>query len=207
MENKNKGLNQFKKWAGNNKGIIISVLVTAVLIFGAYRLRKQIIVATVNGTPIYRWDLVKELETQGGSSVLDSLVTEELIKQEAGKKGVQVTDAEVNASIEELKKSFTEQGQDLDVLLEQQNISQEEFKEQIEFEVKLEKLIGDIEITDEEVNETYENQKDMFGEDISEEEAKASIRQQLKSEKQNTAIQELINTLKENANISKLLNF
>ncbi len=196
-----------KQWVAENKGIVIAVLIAAGLIFGAYQLRKEIIVATVNGTPIYRWQLINELEKQGGQQVLDSLVTEELISQEAENKGVQVTEQEVNAAVDELKNSLTGQGQDLDTLLEQQNVSQQEFRDQIKFQVQLEKLAGSSEVTEEEINEIYEQQKEMYGEDVTEEQAKESIKQQLQGQKQNTAIQELINTLKEAANISKLLTF
>ena len=74
-------------------GIIVLVLV--LLYFG----RGLLIAATVNGRPIARISLISELEKQGGNETLQSLITKELIKQEASKNKVTVSKDEINGEI------------------------------------------------------------------------------------------------------------
>ncbi len=201
------GLNKGKNWVADNKGILIAVLLAAAIVGVAYALRSQVIVATVNGKAIYRWELIRKLEKEGGEQVLDSLVTEKLVKQQAQETGTQITEPEINAYLENLRSNLQNQGQDLDTLMEEQSISRHELRDQIEFQLTLEKLAGEINVSEEEIDELYEQQKDMLGESVTEEDARAGIREQLRSQKLNTEISEIINNLKEKANISKLLKF
>ena len=71
---------------------LVVILIVATLIFA---FRSFIVAASVNGQPITRLAVVKEAEKQGGKQVLESLVTNTLIEQEARKQKVTVTDIEI----------------------------------------------------------------------------------------------------------------
>ncbi len=85
--------------------------------------RNQFIVATVNGRPITRVNLLSELEKRNGKTVLDALVTQQLILQETEKRKITVSDKEVAGEVGKIEKSVSGQGQNLDLLLAQQNMS------------------------------------------------------------------------------------
>ena len=60
-------------------------LIIVLLAVLAYVGMQQLVVATVNGVPVSRITLLKEMESQIGEQVLDSLITRQLIVQEAKK--------------------------------------------------------------------------------------------------------------------------
>src|SRR4030042_6567735 len=83
-----------KSWYSNllsNKLPIILVLVILVLAAAGYRYKSLVVAATVNGAPIYRLSLIKQLEPQGGKTILDGIIEKTLIEQEAAKANISVT--------------------------------------------------------------------------------------------------------------------
>ncbi|HEX4154288.1 MAG TPA: SurA N-terminal domain-containing protein [Acidobacteriaceae bacterium] len=96
------------------------------LLTGCHEVQQNGVVATVNGHPILRSDLDKDYtaqlannpQTQTPSAdqaeslrlnILHELIVEEIIAQRAAKLGLTATDAEVDAKIDELKASYTEE--------------------------------------------------------------------------------------------------
>ena len=67
--------------------ILILLIIVVVGIFG-YKYRSEFIVATVNGKPITRFELVKELEKQGATQALDSIIIQKLIAEKSKKKKI-----------------------------------------------------------------------------------------------------------------------
>lgn len=63
-------------------------------------------VATVNGTKITKEQLYDKLIEAGGESTLQSMITTELVDQEAKKANVTVTDEDINTELEDLKAQF-----------------------------------------------------------------------------------------------------
>src|SRR5688572_16109970 len=61
---------------------VLGLLLGLAVLVSLYFLRGVFVAATVNGKPISRLALVKELEKQNGKETLNSLVTKELIFQE-----------------------------------------------------------------------------------------------------------------------------
>lgn len=98
--------------------------VTLCLLAGCHKGASAGVVARVNGKPIAQADLDKvyaaQLQNnpqqqpsaeQGDSlklNVLHELIVEEIVEQRAGKLGLTATDAEVDAKLQEMKASFTE---------------------------------------------------------------------------------------------------
>jgi len=71
-------------------------------------------VATVNGTPITRGELVNELLVRHGESVLEDLIRERVVEQAVADKGIAVSEEEVDVEIERERRSFAAKGKNLD---------------------------------------------------------------------------------------------
>jgi len=194
---------------------LIAFLLTIGLTGGIlYRFKDQFIVATVNGQPISRLALIKELEKQSGEDVLKVLITQALIWQEAEKQGITVSSEEIAQELKQIEEEMTTQGQDLNQLLELQGMTQDGLKEQIKIQKVAEEIVEkdkkdtkDIEVTDEEVEDYFVENEGSFPEDANVEEVKAGIRQQLEQQKLNQAVGLWVESLRENAEITYLKTF
>ena len=179
--------------------LIVGIVVVAFLV---YLVRNQLIVATVNGQPIDRLALISELEKQGGKRTLDTLITKMLILQEATKEKVTVSDQEIKDEEQKLKDNFAKQGQNLQQLLDAQNMSQQEFYEQIKLQKIVEKIAGrDIVVTDQEINSFIEKNAGLFPKDANMEEEKKNVQEQLKQEKLGEKVQGWLKNLRDKANV------
>lgn len=189
-----------------NKYLLLVVLVLIIGVF-AYLGRGLFVAAMVNGTPITRLEVVRQLESQAGAQTLDQLVTEALIKQEAQKKNVSVSQQEVQSEIDNLRSELESQGQNLDDLLALQNISQEELAQQFRLQLLVEKLFkNEVEVTQEDVDQYIED----LGEnkpDLSEDELRTQARQQLEQQKLVSAFQDWLQKAKSEADINYFVNY
>jgi foldase protein PrsA len=188
---------------------VVIPLVAVFLIGGAaYRFKDQFVVAMVNGQPISRLAIIKELEKQYGEGTLETLITKTLVLQEAKKQGVVVSDEEVSQEMARIEESVAAQGQNLDQVLGMQGISREELEEQIEIQKIAEKIADEgLEVTDEEVEKYFEENRESFADDVSEEELKENIREQLKQQKLNEAINSWVTSLRDTATINYFRRF
>lgn len=119
-------------------------------------------VAKVNDVKITKDTLYNELIGVGGKQTLNSMITEELIKQEMTKQSITVTDAEVNEEVDALKASFPSEDQ-FNMALQQSGMTLDDLKEQTKTQVELKKLMGDkIKVTDEEIKTIYDQNKESF---------------------------------------------
>jgi parvulin-like peptidyl-prolyl isomerase len=185
----------------------ILVLIGFLLVAGYFG-KQYIVAGLVNNRPIFRATIIKELEKQGGQQALDSLVTQELIRQEAKKKGITVTDEDVNKKLSELDTQFKAQGQTLDKVLEQQGLNRNEIKDQLKVQIMLEKLLGDkITVTEKDVDAAYEEQKEIFKDEKDVNKVRTTIRETLKSQKLSTEAQALLAELKKNAKIKQFVTY
>lgn len=189
-----------------NKKKLAILLVFIILAGILYYFRGQFIIATVNGRPISRLALIKELENQAGKRTLESLIAKTLIIQEAKRQKIAVSDDEINQRINQIEESFSGQGQSLDQMLELQGMSRDELIKEIKMQIIAEKIAGkDIEVTDEEVNNYLEENKGFIPKDSNVEEIKTGVKQQLEQQKINEKIQSWIQSLRDNAKINYLL--
>lgn len=158
--------------------------------------------ASVNGSTISRVEVIRELESESGESMLDALVTKKLIAQKATEAGIKVDGKEIDETIKTLEERIAAQGSTLDVALAQQGISMEKFREQITLQKALEKLLADkVSVSDEEVTSYLTTNKITAPEGTSEEDFRGQIKEQLVSQKLGTAAQEWIAEQKKNATI------
>lgn len=164
--------------------------------------KSMIVVAWVNNQPIFRYNLIRELEAQGGQQVLDTLITKEMILQTAKKRGVGVSQEEVETEMVKIEEIAQQQGMSLDELLELQDIKRSDLIKQIKIQQVVEKLAGEgVEVSDEEAKVYLEENKDFLPENSTEEELMKTTKNQLKQQKLNTKIQEMIGQLKDEAKV------
>lgn len=183
--------------------ILLGVLLLAGLL---YYFRGYFVVATVNGQPISRVSLVRELEEQNGKQALTSLITKTLIEQEARKKNVTVSDSEVDTQIKEIETNLEKQGQKLNAALEAQGMSINTLRNQIRLQKLVEKLVGNVAISDKEVNEYLEQNKESLPTDQKPEQLKPQIKEQLRQTKLNEKIQTWLSDIQTKAKITHFTN-
>lgn len=183
-------------------------LIVILLAIAVYYLKNQIVVATVNGQPIMRWTLIRELERQAGEQTLDSLVSRQLLTQEAKKKNITVTDADIDEAFKRLEETVASQGQELDNLLSLQNMTRDDLREDIRFQLVVEKLVEEnVTITDEEVDQFIEENKEFLEENADQAKLREDVRKQIRDRKIGEEAQALMQKLRDEGSIQTYLTF
>jgi len=184
--------------------IIVVIIVVGVL---AYVYKGLFIAATVNGSPISRLAIIHELEKASGKSLLDSLITEKLVQNEANAKKIVVSNDEINGEIKKIEDQIVAQGATLDAALAARGMNMEDLKKQIIFQMEIEKLVADrINVTDEEVAQYIKDNAISIPEG-QEATTTAQIKDELRNQKLSTEGNALIATLKSQAKIRYFVNY
>lgn len=186
-----------------------AVVIAGVIILGAllFYFKGVFIAAMVNGSPVSRLSVISELEKTAGKKALDTIITKKLLNDEAKKKGVVITNDEVNAEIAKIEEQIKTQGGTLDAVLTQQGMTRKDMAEQISLQKKLEKLIADkIQVSDEEAAKLLADSKVAVpkGE---EEKYKAQAKEQIRGQKLNDAAGAFIESLRTQASIKYFVNY
>ena len=108
-----------------------------------FAIKGLFVAAMVNGFPISRLSVIQALERGSGKAVLESLIVEKLINNEADKKDIKVSDDEVDAEVANVEAQIKSQGGTLDQALAAQGMTLETLKKQIAIQKKLEALLAD----------------------------------------------------------------
>lgn len=181
--------------------IAVVLIVIAVLL---WRNKGIIIAGKVNNEPIWRWELERRMVARAGNQVFEEMVNESLLKAAASKKGIVVTDSELNQKVKEIEKSLNGQISLADALA-QQSMSMDEFRRQVGLQIIVEKLTADsVKVTDEEVA-TYVEQNKSLLTATDEAGLKEEAKQNLMRERQSTAFQKIFDDLKKSAKIQNYL--
>lgn len=192
-----------RQFVEGNKIFSIGIVVILVAFVLGFLLKGTLISATVNGKPISRFAVIKQLESRQGMTVLDGLITEELIRQEARKQGVKVDNEAVTEEISKIEKSLATQGQSLDQVLEFQGTTRSQLVEQIKLQKMIEKLLEDqTNVSEEEITEYLETNPDTFPEGSDTVEVREVIREQLRQQKMGNAFQAWFEEIKASAKIN-----
>lgn len=185
--------------------IIAGVVILAAVLL---RFKSVIIAATVNGKPISRLSVIKELEKQGGRQILDNLVTNSLIEQEAAKEKVTVTKAEIDSQIAQITQSLKSSGQDLDSALKAQGMTQKDLEDQITLKIMVEKMATkDITVTDKDVEDAFNKNKATYPKGTKIESVSDQIKKDLTNQKTNEAISNWLANLKSKAKIDYFVKY
>src|SRR5699024_12109045 len=89
-------------------------------------------------------------------ATLDSIIDRELLMQQASKEDIEISDDRLEEELSKIKESGTE---DIDTLLEQYDMTEDDFKEQLRFDLTLDQYkdtLGDLVVTEEELEDYYE---------------------------------------------------
>lgn len=184
------------------------VFVFLILILLVYAGRGVLFAAMVGGKPISRLTLIKELEKRGGKDALENLITKEMIAQESRKKGVSVTDAEVSAEIARIEGIVEGQGMNLETALESQGQTIADLEENIRIQKTLEKLLADkIQVTDEEIQKFFDDNKESYGVETKFEDIKDSIKDQLIQNKLSAEFETYLASIRAEKKVIYFLDF
>ena len=172
------------------------------LLIVAYLMRSNFYVAKVNGQYISRSSYIKAMESQGGQQILDNLITEKLILQQAEQEGVFIPAATIETEISNIQDNLTAQGQDLETALLAQGMTQAD----LEYQINLQKLVETMSqqgssVTQEDIDQFIE-ENDLQPESYdSQEEMESVARDQLMQQRSQTAVQTWLADLRAQADI------
>ena len=150
-------------------------------------------------------------QTQLKGQIAESLVAQELLVQETEKQKIAATEEQTDASLQELaQQNGLESSKEFLAALKEQGISEEEVREQVKAQVKVDQLVaqetGEIKPTEDELKKVYEQaqaqQKEAGSEELPAfEEVKPQLEEQVKMQKESEAVQGLVAKLREAADV------
>ncbi|WP_050615080.1 peptidylprolyl isomerase [Bacillus testis] len=142
--------------------VLLVLIIAAGTAITAYAIAAKDVVATVNGEKITKDDLYQVLSKQYGSSVIKTLINNKIIEQEAEKENVKINEKDVK---KELNKFIEEYGGEdtFNAALEQSGLTLADFKTDIRNYLKVKEILSPkIKITDKEMKEYFEENKDDY---------------------------------------------
>lgn len=189
------------------RSYIIIIIVIALLVAAAFLNRSLFVAATVNGQPIGRLSVIKELEKQGGKQTLDAIITKTLIQQEGKKRNITVSQSDIDAEMKKIDANLAKQGQKLDQVLTLQGMTKDQLIEQIKLQKMIEKMVGNTAVSDKEIDDYITANKDSLPQGQDEQTARASVKDRLAQQKLNDSAQKFLDDLKKNAKIDYYVKY
>ena len=189
-----------------SKKLLIIVLFLVLILGLVYFSRRYLIAATVNGKSINRLAVLQKLEKQGGKKILETMITQALIRQEAEKRKITISQKDIDAEMKKIEANVTSQGSTLDQALQTQGMTKNDLIEEIKIQLMLQKMAGnDIKISDKEIADFISANKNQqgFDKEIPKEQAIAQLKQQKLQQK----IQTFITDLKAKAKINYFVSY
>jgi len=187
--------------------VAIVVLAGLSLFFLAQRYRGLVIAGVVNKTPITRWQLNKVLTNRYGEAVLEELVNNELLNQEAAKQGIVVSSEDLAKERQSLVDSLGGE-ENLASALQQYGLTESDLTDQIRLRIIQEQLadkLFTVDITDEQVQEYFDSNESLY-EGQSLDEVKEDIRNSLKQQQVQQEFYAWFDQLKQNTQIKTYLD-
>lgn len=162
------------------------------------------VVATVNGEKIHRTEYDRAVASGSGAEVLDNLVTERLVANEAKKRNIVVDDSQAAKLLADQKAKFgTDQA--FQSALAQAGLTENDLTKQLRLSEALRQMIADrVSVTDQEVEQQYTAAQDRYA-GQSPEQAKEQVRQGLQQQKEGVAVRDLLDQLRAEAKIETFL--
>jgi len=180
-------------------------LVAALVLMVAlgYGMKNKLIVATVNGQPIWRANYIATLESQGGQQVLRNMVIDKLIAMEAQKQNVVVPKEKVDTEIATIEASLKEQGQDLNEALAAQRMTMPQLRQQLELQLMVDQMTQNLaQVSDEEVTQYIkENKANLSTEGVESEELAQMVKEQLLETKRQASFSAWLESLQQAAEV------
>jgi foldase protein PrsA len=144
--------------------IMITAFLLALVVFLSFAFVKEDAVAKFDGESISKEDLYNEMVEQYGAATVDQIISDKIVAAEAKKQRITITTKEVNEELDQLKESYG--GEDaFNQVLESNNTTLAALKDDITDYLTLRKILEkEIDISDEELQTYFEENKDSLGE-------------------------------------------
>lgn len=182
------------------------VILGVVIVIGAIAFveRAWIVVAVVNNEPITTAEYYSNLKSKDAGAVLDQLIRDRIINQEANKKGISVASSDIDKKVADVEKQVGGKEQ-LKSALTSRNITDSEFRNQIKIQLLVEKLLAsDIQISDKEITDYITKNQNtdpsVLGVNTKD---RAAVKTQLQSDKLNAKFQGWYDSLQKKSSIIK----
>ena len=200
------GINKEQFIKTHKKQLIIGIVAIAAIALLVF-FRGLFVAALVNGAPVSRLELIKELEKADGKKVLSDIIVRKLIEQEAQKRKVVITTVELEAEIKKIEANVASQGQKLDDLLAMQGFTKADLLERIKTQKLLEKMVStDTSIDEKEISDYVEQNRMRFPKGTTEEDMKSQAKEALTQQKTDEKIQSFVEELQKKAKITYFIN-
>lgn len=188
---------EFPKWV-----LVVGVVALAILAWW-WRTNTWPVVAMVGSKPVTRFEIEQSLFKQYGQATIDGIVTQYQIESQLDKQGVMVDSKEVDARVEEIKKSLGA-GQDLDTELKSRGMDVEKFKGLIALQLRLNKAVeGKATISAEQVT-AYVKENGQFLSGKTDAEKKVEAEAALKQDAQSAEIDKWVTDAKKAISVWRL---
>ena len=189
-----------------SKRLLIVVFVLILILALVYFSRRYLIAVTVNDKFISRLAVLNKLEKQGGKKILETMITQVLIQQEAEKRKIIVNQKDIDGEMKKIEANVSSQGSTLDQALQTQGMTKNDLTEEIKIQLMLQKMAGnDIKISDKEIDDFINANKNQQGFD--KEIPKEQVATQLKQQKLQQKMQSFITDLKAKAKINYFVSY
>lgn len=189
-----------------SKKFLIIVFILILILGLIYLSKRFLLAATVNDKSISRLSVLKKLEKQGGKKILETMITQVLIQQEAKKRKIIVSQKDIDAEMKKIEANVSSQGSTLDQALQNQGMTKNDLTEEIKIQLMLQKMAGSgIRVTDKEIDDFISANKNQqgFDKEIPREQAVS----QLKQQKSQQNIQSFLSDLKAKAKINYFVSY
>lgn len=120
----------------HRRGWIVGVVVTVVLVI---LILPHLLIALVDSKPITVFEYYSALNRKYGRDMREQLITEQLVENEAQRRGVKVSDTEVQSKFKEVENQASGSAQ-FNQLLSQQGLNATEFKRQIKLQLLVQRM-------------------------------------------------------------------
>lgn len=149
-------------WSGLTIGLVCSLLFHTLL--GADKPAVSTTVAVVNGELIVKDELYAYMLQQYGEEAATKLISEKLIEQQTKKLGITISKQDIEAELHYTAEAYPSREAFYEALF-RWKLTLEEFKEQLQIQVAIEKLLGEGIVIDDRQAESYYNEHlDLFNE-------------------------------------------
>lgn len=179
--------------------LVAVLLVVALALAGLFLFNRGLFLAgVINSRVVTTPEFYSKLAKSGGEATFDSIVRDTLIRQEAQKKNITVSDQEIDERIKKIEDRLGGK-EALDQALSQSRVTLKDLRDQVASQALAEKILeNDIKVSEEEITKFMEENKQ-----TTEGQSRDNIKEQLQSQKFNERFNTWYEELKKNAQISK----
>jgi parvulin-like peptidyl-prolyl isomerase len=187
--------------------LIITGIVVLVGLFAFWK-KDWFVVAMVNNQPITSVEFYQNLKAKSGQEVIDQIIRDKIISQEASTKGVVASPKDIDDRVKEIEDQIGGKDQ-LKSALTSRNISESDFRNQIKTQILVEKLLEkEIQVSEKEIDEYIaKNPEDqnVVGADTKDKKVRDEIKKTIRSNKLNEKFQSWYSELEKKAKITKFI--